>query len=75
VGLSTNPSVTPSELLLYVHSTVEPFLLPADWLLTSAASAEEEEQAEADANAAATANINGQFLMPIQHHSLVHVCY
>ena len=28
VGLMTNPSVLPTELLLYIHSTVAPFLAP-----------------------------------------------
>lgn len=28
MGLAANPSVTESEMLLYVHATVAPFLLP-----------------------------------------------
>lgn len=28
IGLATNPTVTESEMLLYVHATVAPFLLP-----------------------------------------------
>lgn len=33
VGLAGNPSVTEGEMLLYVHATVAPFLLPQVLLL------------------------------------------
>ncbi len=31
MGLAANRSVTESEMLLYVHATVAPFLLPQVW--------------------------------------------
>ncbi|CAM9357727.1 unnamed protein product [Chrysoparadoxa australica] len=31
IGLSSNPSCSTSELLLYIHATVAPFLLPKTW--------------------------------------------
>lgn len=37
MGLAANPSVTESEMLLYVHATVAPFLLPQVGFLESCA--------------------------------------